>query len=251
MISLLAQASRAANDGAMDNLFQTVVHMFSRADTLARPETLVGHLQALSVVWAVVFMIVGTLCLLSGYKFYRIVTVCLALLIGMFAGYWLGSQIQAPYVVAGCLGVLMAGCVFPLMKFAVALFGGLAGAFIGANLWAGIAHAINQATQANMPVDAYWVGALVGLILCGMLAFILFELSIVLFTSVSGATIAVLGTLALLLSFEPWRETVTQGLEASRLIIPMLVFVPALIGLILQEFWSIQTRQGGASAAKA
>ncbi len=70
-----------------------------------------------------------------------------------------------------------------------------------------------------------------------MLAFILFKLSIVLFTSVSGATIAVLGGLALLLSFDPWQETIRSGLTASQMVIPLLVFVPAVIGLILQESW--------------
>ena len=56
---------------AIENLFETVARMFSRADTLAQPDALVAHLKALSVVWAVVFLIAGTLCLLSGYKFYK------------------------------------------------------------------------------------------------------------------------------------------------------------------------------------
>ena len=27
----------------------------------------------------------------------------------MFAGYWIGEQIQAPFIVAGCMGLLLAG----------------------------------------------------------------------------------------------------------------------------------------------
>jgi hypothetical protein len=225
------------NQSPLKNLFDTVTAMFSRPDTLAQPEALVEHLQALSVVWAVVFLIVGLMCMLNGYRFYRIATVAIALLIGLFAGYWMGEQIEAPFIVAGCMGLLLGAMAFPLMKFAVAVFGGVAGAFIGANLWAGIASALNQATTTEIPVDAYWIGALIGLMLCGMLAFILFKLSIVLFTSVSGATIAVLGGLALLLSFEPWHDTIKSGLTASQLVVPLLVFVPAVIGLILQESW--------------
>jgi len=163
-------------------------------------------------------------------------------LIGLFAGYWIGQQIQAPFVVAGSLGLLLAAISFPLMKFAVSIFGGLTGAFIGANLWAGFASAMNKAADTHIPVDAYWIGALVGLMLCGMLAFILYKLSIVLFTSVSGATIAVLGALALLLSFDPWQETIKSGLTASQMVIPLLVFVPAVIGLILQESWPDTTK---------
>jgi len=244
MVSILA-----ANQSPLQNLFDTVTAMFSRPDTLAQPEALVEHLQALSVVWAVVFLIVGLMCMLNGYRFYRFATVAIALLIGLFAGYWVGQQIQAPFIVAGCLGLLLGALAFPLMKFAVAIFGGIAGAFIGANLWAGIASAANKSTSTEIPVDAYWIGALVGLMLCGMLAFILFKLSVVLFTSVSGATIAVLGGLALLLSFDPWHDTIKSGLTASQLVVPLLVFVPAVIGLILQESWPDSQAAPAAKAA--
>ncbi len=247
MLSVLAVDGQTP----LQNLFETVTAMFSRPDALAQPESLVEHLQALSVVWAVVFLIVGLLCLLNGYRFYRTATVAIALMIGLFAGYWLGQQIQAPMVVAGCLGLLLGAIAFPLMKFAVAIFGGLSGAFVGANLWAGFASALNRAADTTIPVDAFWVGALVGLMLFGMLAFILFKLSVVLFTSVSGATIAVLGGLALLLSFDPWAETIKSGLTASQLVIPLLVFVPAVIGLILQETWPDNQAAAPAAAAKA
>ncbi|MFW6059493.1 MAG: DUF4203 domain-containing protein [Phycisphaeraceae bacterium] len=239
---LLAQATE---QNPFVNLFETVVHTFSRADALAQPEPLIEQLQALSVIWAIVFMIVGVTCLLNGYKFYKIATVMLALLIGAFAGYWLGQHIDAPFILAACLGLLMAVMALPLMKYAVALLGGLAGAFIGANLWTGFAAALNKTAETALPTDAYWVGALIGLLVCGMLAFILFKLSIVLFTSVSGSTIAVLGGIALLLSFEPWRESVAQGLSANQLVIPLLVLVPAVIGLIVQEAWSPQAKADG------
>ncbi|MEZ6192319.1 MAG: hypothetical protein R3C45_13665 [Phycisphaerales bacterium] len=226
-----------AKQTPLQNLFETVTAMFSRPDALAQPEALVKNLESLSVVWAVVFLIVGLLCMLNGYRFYKTSTVAIAMFIGLFAGYWIGQQIQAPFVVAGCLGLLLAAVSFPLMKFAVAIYGGITGAFVGANLWAGIAAALNKAADTDIPIDAYWIGALVGLMLCGMLAFILFKLSIVMFTSVSGATIAVLGGLALLLSFEPWESTIKSGLTASQLVVPLLVFVPAVIGLIMQQTW--------------
>src|SRR5690554_422531 len=148
MLTILAQASSAAPSApaaqpagpsnAITNLFDTVIPVFSRADTLAQPANLVEHLSALSIVWAVVFIIAGSVCLFKGYDFYKPVTIMLAALLGLFAGYGLGLHINAPFVVAGCLSLLLAVCAFPLMKYAVALFGGLAGAFIGANLWAGL-----------------------------------------------------------------------------------------------------------------
>ncbi|QQE11866.1 DUF4203 domain-containing protein [Planctomycetota bacterium] len=235
MLSILAQQESTT---PVRDLFESVIGMFSSGAPLAQPDVLVENLKSLSTVWAAVFIIVGLLCLFNGYKFYKTTTIMLALLMGLFAGYWLGKKIEAPFIVGGCLGLLLATVAYPLMKYAVAIFGGLAGAFIGGNLWAGFAHALNKGAQMNVPVDAYWVGALIGLIVCGMLAFILFKLSVVLFTSVSGSTIAVLGVLALLLSIPQLTDTVSDGLTANQLVVPLLVFVPAIIGLIMQEFWT-------------
>jgi len=221
---------------SLTHLFETGIALFSRGDALARPDQVVQQLQALGVVWAVVLLIAGTLCLYNGSHYYKFATIALAFVIGSFLGYWLGQQVQAPLIVAGCVGLLVAVTALPLMKYAVALLGGLAGAFLGANLWSGFTHAMNEAQQSTVvPPDAYWVGALVMLIICGMLAFMLFKLSIVLFTSVSGSTIAVMGGLALLLSFEPMQQSVADGLTASQIVIPLLVAVPALIALILHN----------------
>lgn len=247
MLALLAQTTQEATQQAaaqpvakdgVGNLFETVVELFSRFDMLAQPDALVTHLQMLSIVWAVVFIVVGLLCMLSGARHYKAVVITVAFLVGMFAGYCLGERIDAPYIVAACLGVLLGVAAYPLMKYAVAAFGALTGAFIGANLWVGLAHAMNKGGGAAMPADAYWVGALIGLIVCGMLAFILFKFSIVMFTSVSGATVAVLGVLCLLLSFQPWQSNIVSGLTASQLVVPLLVFVPAVIALILQQTWT-------------
>ncbi len=218
------------------NLFEVVNAVFSRPDTLAHPDDLLSHLQSLSVVWAMVFLIVGLLVMLNGYKFYKWATVGLAVLIGLFAGYEMGKSINvnAAPIVAGCFSLLLGVCCFPLMKYAVALMGGLCGAFIGANAWTALAH-LSKSSNAAAIADNYWVGALVGLIICGMLAFVLFKLSVVLFTSVSGATLAMIGGLALLLSFSGTSQTVRESVSAHAITVPLLVFVPALIALILQQ----------------
>ena len=70
---------------------------------------------------------------------------------------------------------------------------------------------------------------------CGIGAFILSKVAIHLFTTVSGSTIAVFGVIALLLSMDGIRDTVISELTRSPLIIPLLVFVPAAIGFLMQE----------------
>ena len=230
-------------------LFDAVGSIFDRGDALADPMHLIAGLQKLGVVWGFVFVIVGLLCLFNGYKWYRVTTIGLALLLGLFAGYILGLHIGAPFVVAGCLGALCFAVAFPLLKYAVAALGGLAGAFIGANTWQALAAGVNRLLgEGSVPADAYWAGALAGLMFCGMLAFILFKLSVVLYTSVSGSTLAVFGSLALVMSIEPWQQAVVSALTESPAVVPILVFVPAVIGLILQHSGGPAAGAGGGPA---
>lgn len=232
-----------------DNVFEAINNIFFRPDALAHSQNLLENLNYMSIVWAVVFLAAGLVCLLHGFKFYKPVIIISALAIGWCAGYYLGSmeQVGQPYIAAACIAALLAVCCFPLMKYAVAVLGGLVGAFIGANLWTSVM-VVGRSVSPDQ-VDNYWVGALVGLLVGGMLAFILFKLSIVLFTSVSGATITVLGALALLLQIGPWRESITDNLAGNALVIPMLVFVPAIIGLILQETASGTGKEGAAKTS--
>ncbi len=223
----------------LTNLFDTMTGLFSRGDVLAQPEHLITALTQLSGLWALVLLVVGGLTMFNGYRWYKLVTVALALLLGSLTGYWLGKQIGGPMVLAGCFGMLMGVAAWPLMKYAVVLFGGLAGAFVGSNAWAGVAGLINQRSTAEIPVDTYWIGGLIGLILLGTLAFLLFKLSVVMFTSVSGATMAVLGAIALLLGHGGFQVAISENLTQSNMTLPMVVFIAAAIGLVIQQAnWS-------------
>ncbi|MFA7235358.1 MAG: hypothetical protein WC058_00720 [Phycisphaeraceae bacterium] len=237
MFAILAQAaSQSVQPSQPDQATAMVVpRIFERLDTLAHPDKLVTILEQTGWVVACIFIAVGVLCLLQGYKLYKGVVLLLALIVGMVLGYKLGQTIQAEVIVAGCVGVLMAVVAWPFMKYAVAICGGLAGAFLGANCWTALATQAGNTSSLNLDPHAYWAGALIGLIFFGLLSFILFEVSIVLFTSVSGSVLAVLGVIALLLQVPGWRDAIAGTVQANPLVLPMLVAVPAVIGLVLQH----------------
>ena len=248
--------------GEAHHAFRTIVEIFSRGDTLAQPGQLIPELAQLGTIWALIFVILGMTCLLNGYKFHKVMTIGIVVMLGAMLGYWMGAEIQGPpFVVAGCVATLMAVLAMPLMKYAVAVLGGLSGAFIGSNLWAGLgdvlAHsadksraAIAAAQEAGqpspggetiiriseyIPPESFWIGALIGLVLCGLAAFLLSKITIHLFTTVSGSTLAVFGVIALLLSIDTTSTTVSEELTRSALVLPLLVIVPAAIGFFLQE----------------
>lgn len=221
------------------SVLEITTKVFSRADTLAHPADLMENLRQLSLIWACIFLASGLLCMYHGYKYYRVVTVVMALLIGGIVGYGLGQRFKAEIVVGGCSAALLAVACWPFMKYAVAVMGGLVGAFVGANAWTAIAAAMytrGAGADPNIVQSShYWVGALLGLVFCGLLAFILFKFSVVFFTSVSGATLVLFGVMAILLQIPKWGVAIQDEFKTNAIVLPLLVIVPALIALILQE----------------
>ena len=249
MLTILAQAGADGEQAeAAGNILITLRQLLFSGSTLTDARQLSEILQPMSLVWATVFLVAGLTTLLGGYKYYKCVTVVLAMTLGGIVGYQLGDKIGAAYIVAGCLAMLLAVTCFPLMKYAVAIMGGLAGAFLGANVWVAVAKLMFEGPQAESFADNAWVGALVGLIVLGMLAFILFKLTVVLFTSVSGSTIAVIGGLALLFQIPDWRVRIVDSIAVHPIVIPLLIVVPAVVGLLVQQ--SEMAAQSGKKPAK-
>ncbi len=230
MLPFIAQTAFENN-----NVFEIITGIFSRGDALAHPADLMAALRSMSIVWGAIFLTAGLVCMLNGYKFYKTIIIVVAASVGAFAGYALGKQIEAAYVVAGCLSLLLAVGCWPLMKYAVALIGGLAGAFLGANVWSASSSLIGDTSHAQAMAHNYWIGALIGLLIIGMLSFILFKVAVVLFTSFGGSTIAVMGAIALLLQVPAWQDAVSTSLTAHPIVVPMLIAVPTVIGLIMQQ----------------
>jgi hypothetical protein len=214
---------------------QSLTALLGRIDSLAHPDEVVQHLAKLPLILAAIFVAVGITCMLRGFKVYRWVVVLAALLTGLGVGYKLGQEVEAELIVGCCLGVLLAVIAWPLMKYAVAITGGVAGMFLGANAWSALAHYSISHHWAVKIVDMPWLGAFIGLMLFGLLAFILFELSVVLFTSISGSMLAVIGSVALLLQLSPWQSAIAQGLSTKPLALPMIVLVPAIIAFVIQH----------------
>ena len=66
-----------------------------RADLLNHPEKLAQALTDLNIVWAVIFMVLGAICVFNGYRWHKLVIVLLAGLGGVWAGVEYGDTIGA------------------------------------------------------------------------------------------------------------------------------------------------------------
>jgi hypothetical protein len=233
-VLLLAQAEASA--GPMD----VVDRVSSRLDILNHPDELLTALANLHVVWASVLLVVGGLCILNGYRWHRYVVVVCAFLGGLGLGHLLSKQMGESRIAMGAIGLLCAVIATPLVRFAVAIFGGLTGAFIGAHAWTGFNGAEGgQVAAAGM-----------GFIAVGMAAFLMYRVVVMLFTSFGGAAMAVIGGITLMLQVPSWQEPVRTSLSANHLLVPLLVSVGAVTGLVLQNT-RMQGRSGGSQAKAA
>ena len=148
-----------------------------------------------------------------------------SIVLGFYMGSLLGKQAQVATIAAIVGAVVLGAISWPLMKYAVALSGGLIGAIAGMSIW-----------NYFQPNDPYaWAGGVMGLILLGMLCFLLFKMSVILFTCLQGAIMLVLGASALLIKFTPWNNTISSEFNTKPILMPLLVCSIALLGIIYQQ----------------
>ena len=203
------------------------LHILGTHQMLPEQTRLLETLSTSQALFPAILCIAGAMLMLFGYKTYRWIVVfnCIAL------GYWLGDQMGQSTeiaIVGSIIGAALMGVIaMPLMKYAVAVCGGLVGAVIGMVVWA----------YCNQPLDMVWAGGLVGLVVLGMLSFTLFKTSVILFTSIQGAAMFVLGCSALLIRYSPadWAQQVGTNLNTKPALLPILVCSIAMLALFWQH----------------
>jgi hypothetical protein len=206
-----------------------------QAGKIPTQQEFVQYLSTMDPLQAVLLLAIGLTYMLAGYKMFRVlVTANMAFLgfaLGHIVGNWAPSPHNLPFV-TGVAGALLLGVLsWPLMKFAVSLMGGLIGAAVGAILWRYLARVAGQETL----VPYYGVGAMLGLVTLGMLTFVIFRMTIIIFTSLQGSAMAVAAALSMLLRYERFRPQVEDGLMNNVHLLPLLILVPTIIAIVIQD----------------
>jgi hypothetical protein len=188
--------------------------------------TMWQHVNTLDVVEALTFISFGVVCLFYGWRIFKIlVTICFGLL-GLLVGIWANDRlIDGNVIWLAMICILFFSILsIPLMRWGVSILG----SFSGGILTAGATLALGLQDQKLL-----LAGGLVGLVAGGMISFIVFKVAVILFTSLGGSTLIVVGFLAVL------HQNVDPGkLEAIvsnyRWFLPLMLLVPMIIGSILQ-----------------
>ncbi len=216
-VTILAQTVETANHT-----------LKTAAETIVPLDTLWKYITSLNLIEALTFMSFGVVCLLYGWRVFKVlVAICFGVL-----GIILGTIISAKTggenarIWGAVIGlVAMAVLSMQLLRWAVFALGAVAGGTLTSGLW----------YACNLPEQYIWAGALVGIVAGGMIAFIVFKIAVMLFTSLGGSALIVVGSLALLYLYPDTRERVQEVVFTKRWFLPAVLLLPTLLGVYLQN----------------
>jgi len=214
-VTILAQAVETASAQATE---EAVVPI----------ESFWAYITSLNLVEAITFMSFGVVCLFYGWRVFKILVVISFALLGLFLGISVTDKIVGlnSQLWGGLVGmVLLAVLSVPLMKWAVCLLGAVAGGILSSGIW----------YACGLTERYILAGALIGMVAGGMISFIIFKVAVILFSSLGGSCLIVVGFLALLYIYPQTSERVEEIIFTKKWFLPTILMAPTLIGVVLQN----------------
>ena len=214
-VTILAQAVETASSGATE---ESVVQL----------DSFWNYITTLNRVEAVTFISFGLVCLMYGWRVFKVLVVISFSLLGFVMGVSVTNKIVG--LNNQLAGALVGMCLFgilsiPMMRWAVSVLGAIAGGILSSSIW-----------YASGLTEKYiWAGAMIGMVAGGMISFIVFKVAVILFSSLSGASLIVVGSLALLYLHPTTSARLEEVIYSKKWFLPTLLLAPTLIGLVLQN----------------
>jgi hypothetical protein len=177
---------------------------------------------------ALMFISFGAVCLMYGWRVFRILVVISFALLGMVIGATAAAKITGAnnQILGGFIGLVLFGALaMPLMRWGVSILGALAGGIVTAGAW----HAF------ELPEKYIWAGGLIGIIAGGMIAFIALKWAVILFSSLGGSALLITGLFALFHLWDETSEQIQQLVFEQNWFLPVALIVPTALGFILQH----------------
>ncbi len=187
------------------------------------------QISTISWLHAILAVSFGVVYLLYGWRIFKALAVICFALLGLFAGMMLGEK-TGNQMWGGVIGLIaLAALSFPLMKWCICILGALAGGTLTAAIWYAF----------SLPQMYIWAGAAIGIVAGGMISFIIFKAAVMLFTSLGGSVILVVGVLSLLNSYEqisdPPTEYIFDMVHNNSWFLPVVLLAPTIFGMIMQN----------------
>ncbi len=201
------------------------------------PEAVEGAVVPVDVIWeritsldlleALTFISFGVVCLFYGWRIFKILVTISFALLGLLVGVWTNRLLIGGNVIwlAAITTVVFAFLSVPLMRWGVSILGAVAGGVLTGGAWLAL----------ELPEKYIWAGGLIGFIAGGMISFIVFKAAVMLFTSLGGSGLIVVGTLAILYNYMGASEKLQLLVFDQKWFLPVVLVVPMAIGMLLQN----------------
>lgn len=151
-----------------------------------------GQISTLTWFQALIAVSFGAVYLFYGWRVFKVITVVCFGMLGLFAGMRIGESMHS-VLWGGIIGLATLAIIsIPLIKWAVSILGAVAGGIVTGGMWYAV----------GLPEQFIWAGAVIGIIAGGMISFIVFKISVMLFTSLGGGVLIIIGVLSLLYRYE-------------------------------------------------
>ncbi len=195
--------------------------------------------QIIKMSWleALIAVSFGAVYLIYGWRIFKILAVICFGMVGLFAGMHLGSKMGggvSSQMWGGIFGLLaLAVLSIPFMHWAVSILGATAGGIITGCIWYAV----------GLPQQYIWAGVIIGIVAGGMISFIVFRISVMLFTSLGGAALIITGMLALLYLYEKVQNTpktentgfVYSLVNEYNWFVPAMLIFVTFVGVVIQN----------------
>ena len=187
----------------------------------------------LSWLQALIAVSFGAVYLIYGWRIFKVLAVVSFGMAGLFLGMELGRRMgTGPTAVmwGGVAGlILMAVLSIPLMHWAVSILGAAAGGIITSCIWYAL----------GLPHQYILAGAVIGIVAGGMISFIVFKISVMLFTSLGGAVLIITGLLALANLYEHNQtekaDFVYSLVNEYTWFMPAILIFTTFVGMVIQN----------------
>ena len=187
------------------------------------------QINALTWLQALIALSFGAVYLLYGWRIFKVLAVVSFAMRGLFGGIKVG-EILGSTLWGGIVGLVLLGAVsIPLMRWAVSVLGAVAGGIITSGIW----------YACELPEQYIWAGAVIGIIAGGMISFIIFKISVMLFTSLGGGILIVVAMLSLLYQYENGladpTDYVSSLVNNHQWFLPVVLMLITAVGMIVQN----------------
>ncbi len=185
------------------------------------------NVSGLGLIEALTFIAFGVVCLFYGWRVFKILAVICFALVGMIIGVWIDQRLvhaQVPIWLPTIFALMSGFFAVPFLRWGVSVLGAGAGGVLTAGAWIGL----------GLPDVYIWAGALIGLVAGGLMSFIVFKSAVMLFTTLGGSGLMMMGFLAIMQRYSEAGHLEAMTRE-QRWFLPAFFLVPMVIGMIIQN----------------